>query len=74
MKYMVHVMDARQLGTGDDDKNYFYAKYSQKFVGELEGAYNDFFKTSVEVNKNASFDFARAEYFRLLGDRPQQAM
>ncbi|HBB04122.1 TPA: hypothetical protein DCZ39_04475 [Patescibacteria group bacterium] len=38
MKYIVHTMDARQLGIQDDDKtkNYFYAKYSQNFINELD--------------------------------------
>ena len=39
MKYMVHTMDARQLGAGDDVKYYFYGKYSKQFVDELEKGY-----------------------------------
>ena len=78
MKYIVHVMDARQLwiggDAGDKEKYYFYEKYSQNFINELDKWYGEFFKMPVEVKKDASFDFARAEYFRLLGDRPQQAV
>ncbi|MEI7919476.1 MAG: hypothetical protein WCH65_04700 [bacterium] len=36
MRYIVHVMDGRHLGTGDDDKYYFQGKYSKKFCDELE--------------------------------------
>jgi hypothetical protein len=38
MKYLVHVMDARQLGIQDGDKTkyYFYGKYSHTFIDELE--------------------------------------
>jgi len=81
MKYIVHVMDARQLGIqdGDTTKYYFYGKYSKQFIDELEGSYTKFFEQStveewVGKVKWSSFDFARAEYFRLLGDRPQQAI
>ncbi len=79
MKYIVHVMDARQLGSGDDTKYYFYGKYSKQFIDELEWSYTKFFSQStveewVGKVKGSSFDFARAEFFRLLGDRPQQAV
>ncbi len=81
MKYIVHVMDARQLGIQDGDKTkyYFYGKYSKQFIDELEGSYTKFFSQStveewVGKVKSASFDFARAEFFRLLWDRPQQAV
>ena len=38
MKYIVHVMDGRQLGIQDQDKTkyYFYGKYSKTFIDELE--------------------------------------
>ena len=38
MKYIVHVMDGRQLGIQDGDKTklYFYGKYSKTFIDELE--------------------------------------
>ena len=38
MRYLVHVMDGRQLGIQDKDKTkyYFYGKYSKTFVDELE--------------------------------------
>jgi hypothetical protein len=81
MKYIVHVMDARQLGVQDGDKTkyYFYGKYSKTFIDELEKSYTGFFSQSTVdewfgKNKNASFDFARAEFFRLLESRPQQAI
>lgn len=81
MKYMVHTMDARQLGIQDGDKTkyYFYGKYSKQFVDELEKGYNWFFSQSTVEEwygkvKWSTFDFARSEYFRLLGDRPQQAI
>ncbi len=79
MRYIVHVMDGRHLGTGDDDKYYFQGKYSKKFCDNLEEAYTGFFKQDgVEEgfgkNKDANFEFARVEYFRQLADRPQQAL
>jgi len=81
MKYIVHGMDARHLGIQDQDKTklYFYGKYSKQFIDELEWGYTKFFDQStveewVGKLKWASFDFARAEYFRLLSDRPQQAV
>ncbi|MEI6672774.1 MAG: hypothetical protein WCL02_05620 [bacterium] len=36
MRYIVHVMDARHMGMGDDVKYYFQDKYSKKFCDELE--------------------------------------
>jgi len=81
MKYIVHVMDGRQMGIQDGDKTkyYFYGKYSKTFVDELETWYNKFFsKATVDEwfgkVKWASFEFARSEFFRLLSDRPQQAI
>lgn len=81
MKYIVHVMDGRQLGIQDGDKTklYFYGKYSKTFIDELEKWYTWFFSQSMvdewfSKNKNASFEFARGEFFRLLSDRPQQAI
>lgn len=48
MKYIVHVMDARQLGVQDGDKTkyYFYGKYSKTFIDELEKSYTGFFSQS----------------------------
>lgn len=79
MRYMVHVMDARHMWSWDPDKYYFQSKYSQKFVGELEGAYTSFFKQDgvnewFSKNQDANFEFATVEYFRQLSDRPQQAL
>jgi len=52
--------------------------YSKKFAGELETTSNEFFSSMVsksyESAKTYSFELARFEYFRLLGDRPQQAI
>ena len=79
MRYLVHVMDARHMGTWDPDKYKFQAKYSKKFCDELEWAYTWFFKQSTVDEwytkaKDANFEFARVEYFRQLADRPQQAI
>lgn len=88
MKYIVHVVDGRQLwlsapppnGDGWETERYFCSKYSRKFAGELDGAYNEYFKQeSVEwsynkIPKTTNFEFARFEFFRLLNDRPQKAI
>jgi len=81
MKYIVHVMDGRQLGIQDQDKTkyYFYGKYSKTFIDELEKWYTSFFSQSTVEDwfgkaKGASFEFARGEFFRFLPDRPQQAI
>jgi hypothetical protein len=79
MRYMVHTMDARQLGMWDDVKYFFYKKYSKNFVDELEKWYTWFFSQSTVEEwygkvKSAPFEFARWEFFRLIWDRPQQAI
>lgn len=81
MRYMVHTMDARQLGIQDKDKTkyFFYGKYSKTFIDELEKWYTGFFSQNVVdewygKNKDAPFEFARWEYFRMIWDRPQQAI
>jgi len=81
MRYIVHVMDGRHMWINDGDKTkyYFQSKYSKKFCDELEWAYTSFYKQDwVEEwfgkNKDVNFEFARAEYFRQLADRPQQAL
>ncbi|MCX6823849.1 MAG: hypothetical protein NT085_01880 [candidate division SR1 bacterium] len=79
MRYIVHVMDGRHMGMGDDEKYKFQNKYSKKFCDELEGAYTGFYKQSTveegfTKNQDVNFEFARVEYFRQLADRPQQAL
>ncbi len=79
MRYIVHVMDGRHMGMGDDVKYYFQNKYSKKFCDELEWAYKWFYNQSTveewfTKNQDVNFEFARVEYFRLLADRPQQAL
>lgn len=82
MRYIVHVMDGRQMwiqGDNDKTKLHFQDKYSKKFCDELESTYTWFYKqSSVEEwftkAQDANFEFARVEYFRLLPDRPQQAL
>lgn len=79
MRYIVHVMDGRQLWTWDADKAFFQAKYSKHFCDELETAYTWFYKQSTVDEwftkaETANFEFARIEYFRQLVDRPQQAL
>ncbi|HCY20360.1 TPA: hypothetical protein DIC40_00510 [Patescibacteria group bacterium] len=51
--------------------------YSKKFASTLEEETNKFFSESVSGSskeKGYSFELARFEYFRLLADRPQQAI
>ncbi len=81
MKYIVHVMDGKQMWMNDWDKTkyYFQDKYSKKFCDELDLAYTWFFKNDgVEEwfwkSKDVNFEFARVEYFKFLADRPQQAL
>jgi len=79
MRYIVHVMDGRQMWLGDEVKWQFQDKYSKKFCDDLETAYTWFYdhKTVEEwytKAQDANFEFARVEYFRLLADRPQQAL
>ena len=76
MKYITHVIDGRQLR--NDDTPELEARFSKKFAGEVEKTSNEFFKSEQEnwYGKTAdiSFELARFEYFRLLWDRPQQAI
>ena len=82
MRYIVHVMDGRHMWINTDNdktKLHFQAKYSKKFVDELEWAYKWFFTQNTvdewfTKNKDVNFEFATVEYFRLLADRPQQAL
>lgn len=81
MRYLVHVMDGRQMWIQDWDKTkwHFQEKYSKKFCDELEWAYTSFYKQSTVEEwfakaESANFEFARVEFFRLLPDRPQQAL
>ncbi len=80
MKYITHCIDGRQLRIWTpwiDDTPQLEAMYSKKFAGELEGEANKFFSESVSNSSKEkwySFELARFEYFRLLGDRPQQAI
>lgn len=81
MRYIVHIMDGRHMWMDDNDKTkyYFQDKYSKKFCDTLEEVYVPFFKQSTvdewfTKNQDVNFEFARVEYFRLLADRPQQAL
>lgn len=77
MKYITHCIDWRQLRVSDDDVARLEWMYSKKFAWELEWKSNDFFSKSVSESskeKSYSFELARFEYFRLLADRPQQAI
>lgn len=78
MKYIVHVIDGRQLRRSDEDVALQEGKFSKKFAAELDERSNAFFKETawnVYTNtKDISFELARFEYFRLLSDRPQQAI
>lgn len=76
MKYIVHCIDWRQLADRDDVPR-LEQTFSKKYAGELEWAANKFFSESVSGSskeKSYSFELARFEYFRLLADRPQQAI
>lgn len=76
MKYIVHCIDGRQLADRGDVER-LEATFSKKYAGELEWAANKFFSESVSGSskeKSYSFELARFEYFRLLADRPQQAI
>lgn len=76
MKYITHCIDWRQLAERDDVPK-LESMYSKKFAWELEKKSNAFFSESVSGStkeKSYSFELARFEYFRLLGDRPQQAI
>lgn len=78
MKYITHVVDGRQLRWNDDDVALQEGKFSKKFAGDLEERSNTFFKDTASGaynnTKDISFELARFEYFRLLWDRPQQAI
>ncbi|AHB41745.1 hypothetical protein P148_SR1C00001G0958 [candidate division SR1 bacterium RAAC1_SR1_1] len=79
MKYITHCIDGRQLRVGgsNDDTPQLEGMYSKKFASTLEEETNKFFSESVSGSskeKGYSFELARFEYFRLLADRPQQAI
>ena len=79
MRYIVHVMDGREMGMWDPEKYKFQDKYSKTFCDELEWAYTWFYKQNTVEEwftkaQDNNFEFARVEYFRLLADRPQQAL
>lgn len=77
MKYITHCIDWRQLRVGDDDVARLESMYSKTFAWKLEEESNKFFSESVSWSskeKSYSFELARFEYFRLLWDRPQQAI
>lgn len=76
MKYITHCIDWRQLADRDD-VNRLEGMFSKKFAWTLEEETNKFFSESVSGStkeKGYSFELARFEYFRLLADRPQQAI
>jgi hypothetical protein len=76
MKYITHCIDGRQLADREDLPK-LEAMYSKKYAGELETEANKFFSetaSSSTKEKGYSFDLARFEFFRLAGDRPQQAL
>ncbi|MEI6425778.1 MAG: hypothetical protein WCO66_00325 [Candidatus Absconditabacteria bacterium] len=76
MKYITHVIDGRQLR--NDDTPELEHRFSKKFASELETKSNEFFKGETDAAygkaKDISSELARFEYFRLLADRPQQAI
>ena len=78
MKYIVHVVDGRQLRWTNEDVALQEGKFSKKFASDLEERSNTFFKDTASSaynnTKDISFELARFEYFRLLWDRPQQAI
>ena len=78
MKYITHVVDGRQLRWTDEDVALQEGRFSKKFAGDLEERSNTFFKETASGaynnTKDISFELARFEYFRLLWDRPQQAI
>lgn len=82
MKYIVHVLDGRELMVTDKSvswEEYLAGKWSRKFANSLDEASSNFFKQSTveESYSKASvsnFEYARFEYFRLISDRPQQAL
>lgn len=77
MKYIIDSIDGRHMQYRPDTPK-FEAMYSKKFACDmLETESNKFFDETVKSStkeKNYSFELARFEYYRLLGDRPQQAI
>ncbi len=83
MKYIVHVADGRQMAFDPakwDEERYLASKWSRQFAGKLdEYAWAHFKKSAVEegygkVPPTTNFEFARFEYFRLIAERPVQAI
>lgn len=80
MKYMVHVADGRQMSAWNEAETYLANKRSRQFSGKLDEYYNEHYRKSVveewynKVPKTTNFEFARFEYFRLISERPMQAI
>lgn len=84
MKYIVHVSDGRQMAFNPADwwteEKYLASKWSRQFAGKLdEYAWAHFKKSAVEewygkIPPTTNFEFARFEYFRLIAERPVQAI